>query len=336
MLTAAHTYSAEQISCQRLAQAGIPERREHWLLSNSDSSDEAMEQRLTESIGLVFDDQNAPFQREAKALIMQHVTARRMARPSIRIILAELTAVLNSAIEDGIIAVNPARRLTKFYKSAPVVHEEIQPLIHEEVPALLQATLKCSPEYYPLFLCAIHTGMRRGELVGLQWGDIDWKGKFITVRHNIVRSLSHRTKTSKTRRVDMSDVLIEELSNLRRLRRGKWLAQGKNETPIWVFCNREGNPLDSHNIKNRHFKKCLDKAGLRHIRFHDLRHSFASLLIQNGQSLKYVCDQLGHSSIKMTADVYGHLVPGANRQAMNSLPSLNSPMATEKAAGENA
>ena len=78
-----------------------------------------------------------------------------------------------------------------------------------------------------------------------------------------------------------------------------------------------------HNVINRHFKKCLAKAGLRQIRWHDLRHSFASLLIQNGQSLKYVSDQLGHSSIKMTADVYGHLVPGANRQAMNSLPSLN-------------
>jgi integrase len=58
---------------------------------------------------------------------------------------------------------------------------------------------------------------------------------------------------------------------------------------------------------------------------------FASLLIQSGQSLKYVCDQLGHSSIKMTADVYGHLVPGANRQAVNTLPSLNSSKAAQTA-----
>jgi integrase len=74
--------------------------------------------------------------------------------------------------------------------------------------------------------------------------------------------------------------------------------------------------------KNRHFLKCLTKAGLRTIRFHDLRHTFASLLIQNGEPLAYVKDQLGHSSIKMTVDVYGHLVPGANRQAVNRLPSL--------------
>ncbi len=77
-----------------------------------------------------------------------------------------------------------------------------------------------------------------------------------------------------------------------------------------------------HNVKSRHFFKCLEKAGLRRIRFHDLRHTFASLLIQNGESLAYVKDQLGHSSIKLTVDVYGHLVPGANREAVNRLPSL--------------
>jgi integrase len=62
---------------------------------------------------------------------------------------------------------------------------------------------------------------------------------------------------------------------------------------------------------------------LRRIRFHDLRHTFASLLIQNGESLAYVKDQLGYSSIKLTVDVYGHLVPGANREAVNRLPSLS-------------
>ena len=74
----------------------------------------------------------------------------------------------------------------------------------------------------------------------------------------------------------------------------------------------------------------LEKAGLRRIRFHDLRHTFASLLIQNGESLAYVKDQLGHSSIKMTVDVYGHLVPGANRQAVNRLPSAGTLSASFK------
>ena len=74
-------------------------------------------------------------------------------------------------------------------------------------------------------------------------------------------------------------------------------------------------------MKNRHFNKCLDKAKLCRIRFHDLRHAFAALMLGNGESPAYVKDQMGQSSIKITADIYGHLVPGANRQAVNRLPA---------------
>jgi integrase len=121
----------------------------------------------------------------------------------------------------------------------------------------------------------------------------------------------------------ISDDLLAALQDLRKEHREAWLAKGENEIPLWVFCNREGKPEEIHNLKNRHFFRCLTKAGLRHIRFHDLRHTFASLLIQNGESLAYVKEQLGHSSIKITVDVYGHLVPGANRQAVNRLPSAS-------------
>ena len=87
------------------------------------------------------------------------------------------------------------------------------------------------------------------------------------------------------------------------------------------------------NLKNRVFIRCLEKAGLRRIRFHDLRHTFASLLIQNGEPLAYVKEQLGHASIKMTVDVYGHLVPGANREAINRLPSLGKASLAANTAG---
>ncbi len=131
-----------------------------------------------------------------------------------------------------------------------------------------------------------------------------------------------KTKTSKIRRVDMSDALATKLKALKRRRQEEALSSGRNEIPEWIFCNEEGKPPDMYNLKRRHFFKCLEKAGIRRIRFHDMRHTFASLLIQNGESLAYVKEQLGHSSIKMTVDVYGHLVPGANRQAVNRLPHL--------------
>ena len=89
--------------------------------------------------------------------------------------------------------------------------------------------------------------------------------------------------------------------------------------PAWVFTNREGQPLDGDNVRRRVFSKALSKAKLREIRIHDLRHTFASQLIQQGESLAYVRDQLGHSSIQVTVDVYGHLVPGSNRAAVDRL-----------------
>ena len=86
-----------------------------------------------------------------------------------------------------------------------------------------------------------------------------------------------------------------------------------------MFCNEEGRPIWKSDFERRVFHKALAKAGLRRIRFHDLRHTFASRLLQNGESIVYVKDQLGHHSIKITVDVYGHLVPGANKAAVDRL-----------------
>jgi integrase len=86
-----------------------------------------------------------------------------------------------------------------------------------------------------------------------------------------------------------------------------------------VFCTESGGPLDGDNLRHRVFYKLLEKAELRRVRFHDLRHTFASLLLQNGESPTYVKEQMGHSSIQVTVDVYAHLIPGANRQAVDCL-----------------
>ncbi len=244
------------------------------------------------------------------------------ARTTIRIIMSQLTAVLNHAIEDGLIHSNPAARCGKFFKQAPVRLEEIQPLTSDEVKAFLVTVLQFSHRYFALFLCAIHTGMRLSELAGLQWGDLDFLGKFLTVRRQALRGRIEPTKTDQIRRIDMSDALIEALHQHRQAQREARLKKGSNEIPRWVFANNKGNPPDMQNVKNRHFYPNLDKAGLRRIRFHDLRHTFASLLVQDGQPLAYVKEQLGHSSIKLTVDVYFHLQPGANREAVNRLPVL--------------
>lgn len=95
------------------------------------------------------------------------------------------------------------------------------------------------------------------------------------------------------------------------------LAQGWGEVPDLVFLNHERRMINFFNLRPRVFHAALEKAGQRRIRIHDLRHTFASLPLQNGESIVYVKDQLGHGSISITVDTYGHLVPGANRQAVD-------------------
>ena len=90
----------------------------------------------------------------------------------------------------------------------------------------------------------------------------------------------------------------------------------------WLFTTPEGNMLDPNSMRKRVFYRVLDLAELRRVRFHDLRHTYASLLIQQGESLAYVRDQLGHHSIQVTVDVYGHLVPGGNRKAVDKLDAV--------------
>ena len=265
---------------------------------------------------------------EIKGLIADLV-AKNLARHSIRNVTACLCSVLSHAVEDTLIAHNPATKLGRYFKQAHVLHDKIEPLTEDEVPLFLAAVserdgkrYKGAPECFPLFLCAIHTAMRAGELAGLQWGDIDWNGKFLVVRRSVKRGKINPTKTDRIRRIDMSDDLIEELGAFRRRCLAAALRNGKNEIPEWVFASGDGTARDMHNIERRELGKCLQAAKLRNIRLHDLRHTTASILIQRGAPLAYIRDLLGHSSIKVTVDIYGHLVPGANRQEMNRLPSL--------------
>ncbi len=263
---------------------------------------------------------------DMEVFVASLVVHKKLAKDTIATIIKELRRVLNHAREHKIISENPAAGLGKLYSRAPTRHENIEPLNREEVPLFLKATRTYSPEHYVLFLAALHSGLRQGELMGMQWPDIDWNGNFILVKRSIDRV--HRmivpTKNKKIRRVDLSDELLAELALLRKKRKEEWLSKGKNEIPEWVFCNQKGGWLDASNVVNRHFLKCLEKAGLRRLRFHDLRHTYASLLLTDGAPIAYVSEQLGHSSIELTVKRYGHLIPGANRCFITILPGRKS------------
>jgi integrase len=151
------------------------------------------------------------------------------------------------------------------------------------------------------------------------------------VQRNLVSGKLTTPKNHTRRRVDLSRKLTEALEQRLVAAKASVLKAGE-PVPAWVFSNSDGGPLDGDNIRRRVFEKALTKAKLRHVRIHDLRHSFASHLIQNGESLAYVRDQLGHSSIQVTVDIYGHLVPGSNRAAVDRLDTL--PISIPAASGE--
>jgi integrase len=258
-------------------------------------------------------------------------TVETLSRNSIRLILSTLRVILSQAVEDGIIAANPAARIGRFVK---VDKERFRPspLGREEAESFLKAAREICPAYYTLFLTALRAGLRRGELVALTWGDIQFgqdeadSNRYILVQRNYVHGQFTTTKSKKYRRVDLSKQLRTELLHLRDQRLLEAFQQGKSSImEDLVFPAPEGGILHPDNLYHRYFLPCLEHASLRRIRFHDLRHTFGSLLIQGGVSLAYVKDQMGHSSIQVTVDIYGHLLPGANVSYVDRLDSETNP-----------
>lgn len=254
---------------------------------------------------------------EIKELIHEKLKAK-LSPKTVLNIKAVFSSVMNHAFEDGLIVGNPVARLGKFIKRRDP-KADINPLTRDEARAFLDTLAEHFLRYHPFFLCALRTGMRLGELLALEWGDIDFRGGFIEVRRSFTHGHYTTPKSGKTRRIDVSPQLAETLKDLKTERQRETLAKGWREVPEQVFVNEQGGIIHEGNLRNRVFFRALAKAGLRRIRIHDLRHTFASLLIQNGESLAYVKEQMGHHSIQITVDIYGHLVPGANRQAVAKL-----------------
>jgi len=231
--------------------------------------------------------------------------------------LRALSTLFNSAIEDHYPVVNPALNPGKLLRTKRT-SEDINPFDRDEEATFLQAVQDRTPRYYPFFLTLLRTGCRLGEAIALQAGDLDFRGKFIEIRRNFTNGNLTTPKSNKPRRVDMSDKLIEVLRD--HVVSQELEAMGRNQPkPEWLFTNEGGQRLDPDNVRKRVFYRLLEKAQIRRIRIHDLRHTYATRLVSNNESLAYVRDQMGHSSIQVTVDLYSHYVPGSNRQAVNRL-----------------
>lgn len=279
--------------------------------------------------------------RQIKRFVAELVASKKLKKASIRIVLAEFWAVLNHAVEDGYIKINPASKLSKFYSQAESAGP-VAPLTPEEVPLFLNSVAENAAYYFSLYVTMLHTGMRCGEVSALRWTDIDFTKKSISVRSNVSRGKVGTTKTAgSVRQIDMSDFLIETLLQWNDDQKTRY----KDGMPEWVFTSTTGTRIDMKNVYHRVYLKCLARAqncscprweekrqdcprcgkklGIARRRLHDLRHTFATILIMNGESMAYVKDQMGHKNITMTVNTYTHWIPGSNRKAMNGLPTTS-------------
>ena len=203
---------------------------------------------------------------------------------------------------------NPAARMGRFTKSETPKFQATA-LTRQECDRFLEATQRVCPEYHALFLTALRTGLRRCEVVALQWGNIQFgnsendSNRYIFVQHNYVNRQFTTPKSKKNRRVDLSQQLRRALLELRDQRLFKAFSEGRAAiADDLVFLSPEGAVLDPDNLIKRYFLPAIEHAGLRRFRFHDLRHTYGSLLIQERASITYVKEQMGHSSIQVTVD----------------------------------
>lgn len=180
-----------------------------------------------------------------------------------------------------------------------------------ELKSLFEAA---APEWRPLLMTAGLAGLRCGELGGLLERDIDFDRHQIHVKRSVYNGRYNTTKTgSSVRNVDMPPTLERELRS--------WLASPlRLPTPTGiVFPSPKGNPMSSHLANANGLRPALAAASLPRVRMHDLRHTYASLLLANRESIKYVQRMMGHDSIKTTIDTYGHLIDEQNRPAAERL-----------------
>jgi integrase len=180
--------------------------------------------------------------REDIRSLIADLLARGRSRSLVRNVVAPIRQRFNQLVEDGAGTVNPAARIGRFLKDAGDPRSRIEPFTVEEEASFLHAAEQHAPRHYPMLLCALRTGLRFGELTGLQWGDLDLTGRFIEVRRSLHDGgRVELPKNKRIRRVDMSRQLGEELQRLKASRAKEALAKGGAQIPEWVFCNEDGS-----------------------------------------------------------------------------------------------
>jgi integrase len=222
-----------------------------------------------------------------------HVTIRKALKDAVRLQL------LSRNVADSAIPPRPSK-------------QEIQPLTQKQMKALLEAAK--DDKLYALYVLACTTGMRQGELLGLQWKDIDFDAGTLQVQRSVYEGVVSPPKTAASRRtIRLSRLALAALTQ----HRSKAARQRISE---WCFPTVNGKTIGHQNLHNRSWKPLLKRAGLPHsVRFHDMRHSCISLLVSRGVPIKVVSEMAGHADVSITLSVYGHVMPDMQGAAVEAM-----------------
>jgi len=273
---------------------------------------------------------------------------------TVRLIHAVLHVAIEKAVKLGIMIRNPTDAATKPKRS----RTEMKIFNEEQIMMLLntakkhdQAFIELSnsteltdirpgaiskPKYEAMYHLAATTGLRQGEILGLQWSDLNWNTKRLEIKRQLQQikgqGLVFNPPKSKSgrRKLALGSVMIEKLRehlNLQHL-------QGKVAGKYWqennlIFPTSIGTPLGPSNLY-KEFRKLLEEAGLPHIRFHDLRHSAATLMLQRGTNPKIVQERLGLAQISIALDTYSHAIPDMQEEVAEQLDEMLTPIEVSK------
>ena len=245
---------------------------------------------------------------------------------TIRVIYTLLNSSLRNAVRLGAIHTNPTEATTPPKYETP----EMQSYSEHEITQLLLAVKGTSLE--AIIYLAITTGLRQSELLALKWSDIDWDRNTISVQRQLKRKYEYKEyfsslKTKSGRRtISLGINTIDKLRDhhQQQMNEKKEMGDRWNENDL-IFPSTIGTPTHQRNLL-RKFKTLIEESGLREIRFHDLRHTAASLMLNHGISPLIVAKRLGHSKVSITLDTYGHLLPGMQQETANFIDGLVTPI----------
>lgn len=275
---------------------------------------------------------NVPLQRLRPAHIEAYYAGAKVSASTLSLHHTILHSALRKAVRDRLIAVNPARDLEGKPRR---LHSRDEARKHcwslSEAKLFLEIARAAGPQAGAFYTLALDSGMRKGELCGLAWADVDLDASTVrVVRQLLSPSLTiggelriGPTKTSKVRTVRISDETVRLLQEHRKQQRQSMMRHRDTWKDLdLVFTRDDGQPLLMNNLGQREYASLIKAANVKSIKFHGLRHTCATLLLQAGTPVHVVSERLGHSKVSMTMEVYAHVLPDMQREAAVTMGAL--------------